>query len=387
MAGLPTSPRPRVLCFNGSGFIEGDTKVALGVARALAGVMQVEIISVPGAAADAFAALPGARVSRTCGESSLSRTLSGVGLGLLTWLRRRPALIYTYDRTHAADVACVLANVLRVPFVFHINNWVMFGKKPWRFRLAGRARELWSVSEFVRNAALAAGVKGNHVTLLNSLLDEPARESRSEARRALGIPEAQRAVVLVGRLSPFKGQATLVRAIADARLAARDVHAYVIGHDTGEGADDSPPRPDFAGYLRGLAEVLGCASRVHFFGWRPGALAFRAADVACVLSDAEPFGLVVPESIAAGVPLVATASGAIPELLEDRETALLVPPRQPLAVSDALVALFDDPALGQRLAASAADRTLLRLAPERFANEVRARVSALLRTSVPSGRT
>ncbi len=379
MARVDTDARPRILFFNGSSFIEGDTKVALGVARALASVSRLQIVTVPGEAADAFAALPGASVCRSRGTGSKSRALSAFGLGLSTCLRRRPALIYTYDRTHAADVACVLARALQIPFVFHINNWVMFDRHPWRFRLARRARELWSVSEFVNRAAVAAIAGGNHVTLINSLLDEPARESQASARDALGIPQAQRAVVLVGRLSPFKGQETLVRAMADPRLAAGDIHAYVVGHDTGEGADDFPARPDFAAYLRGLANELGCGGRVHFIGWKPGGLAFRAADVACVLSDAEPFGLVIPESIAAGVPLVATASGAIPEMLQDRETALLVPPRQPLAVANALLELFDQPALGRQLAARAAERTLPRLAPERFAEEVRARVDALLR--------
>ena len=375
---LSTDGAPRVLIFNGSGFIEGDTKVALGVARALAGTVSLEVVSAPGDAADAFAALPGAVVKRTCGSRLMARTVSALSLGLSAGLRRRPALIYTYDRTHAADVACLLGIALRIPFVFHINNSAVFSSQPWRFRMARHAQELWSVSEFVRSAALAAGVAGTHVTMFNALLDPPAEESRAEARRALGIPPEQRTVFLVGRLSPFKGQATLVRALADARLAERDVHAYIVGHGTGDGAAEFPPRRDFAAYLRALAEEVGSAERVHLLGWKRGSLAFRAADVACVLSDAEPFGLVVPEAVAAGVPLVAVRSGAIPELLEHGETALLVGPRDPRAVADSLVALFDEPALGRRLVTSAAQRCFPRLDEARFASEVRARVGALL---------
>jgi glycosyltransferase involved in cell wall biosynthesis len=149
-------------------------------------------------------------------------------------------------------------------------------------------------------------------------------------------------VGFVGRLIPHKGVDVLVRAVArDARLVA-DVYG------AGEEADA----------LAWLATELGVDARVTFHGHADEAslpAIYRRFDALAVPSVPQPgwieqFGRVVVEAQASGVPVVASASGALPDVVGD--AGLLVPPRDPGALAGALVRLLDEPDLWARLRAT-----------------------------------
>jgi glycosyltransferase involved in cell wall biosynthesis len=110
----------------------------------------------------------------------------------------------------------------------------------------------------------------------------------------------------------------------------------------------------------------------------PGALA--ALDVVAVPSWNEAFSLVTAEAMAAGRAVVASRAGALEELVSHEETGLLVPPRDPRALADALLRLAADPALAERLGREA------RRSATRFAREPRvAEVLALYERVLAGG--
>src|ERR1700722_12708493 len=122
---------------------------------------------------------------------------------------------------------------------------------------------------------------------------------------------------------------------------------------------DGPLRPS----LEELAKELN--GRCQFRGIQPAAIireALRSARVFCVPSvraangDSEGLGIVFAEAQAMGVPVVSTAHGGIPEVVEDRLTGLLVPERDYEALADALSLLLDDEDLWQRLHRGAQQR-------------------------------
>ena len=128
---------------------------------------------------------------------------------------------------------------------------------------------------------------------------------------------------------------------AIALLAERGIEASATL--AGEGQQDA---------YRQLAHRLGIGARVHFAGWlAPERLLelHRTSDALVLASRHEGMPMAIIEALAAGLPVIATPVGLIPETLRDGETALLVPPGEPVALADAMERLALDPALGRRL--------------------------------------
>lgn len=130
--------------------------------------------------------------------------------------------------------------------------------------------------------------------------------SREEAREFLRLPQNAWVVGNVGRLHPDKDQATLIRGFARAlpQLPADSLLAIM-----GSGRLEQS--------LRQLAQELGVAGRVRFLGQvAQGRCYFKAFDVFVLSSDCEPFGMVLLEAMAAGVPLMCTDCGGGREVVE-----------------------------------------------------------------------
>jgi Glycosyltransferase len=99
-------------------------------------------------------------------------------------------------------------------------------------------------------------------------------------------------------------------------------------------------------------------------------------------SRAEAFPLVIPETMAAGVPMVVTAVGAIPDFVKDGEDGFLVPPRDPAALAAAVNRLLDDEPLRRRMAEHVLQRARDEFDVEMCAARVRETIASLL----PPGR-
>jgi len=128
----------------------------------------------------------------------------------------------------------------------------------------------------------------------------------AEARQALGLAPDAWIIGNVGRLHPDKDQATLLRGFAQAWAKLPQEALLVI---IGSGRLEQN--------LKDLAVELGIAERVRFLGQVAQArLYFKAFDVFALSSDHEPFGMVLLEAMAANVPLLATACGGAPEIVE-----------------------------------------------------------------------
>jgi glycosyltransferase involved in cell wall biosynthesis len=134
------------------------------------------------------------------------------------------------------------------------------------------------------------------------------------------------AVLYAGVLTPLKGVDVLIDALASADGAAE---LWIIGR---------PIDPAYAAALRRRAEER-LPSRVHFIGHisqRDLAGRLAAARAFVLPSSSEGLPRVILEAMAVGVPVIATAVGGIPELVEDGVTGWLVPPRDPVALADRL---------------------------------------------------
>jgi glycosyltransferase involved in cell wall biosynthesis len=155
----------------------------------------------------------------------------------------------------------------------------------------------------------------------------------------------------VGRLQPWKGQDRFLEALAALRRRGHDVHGLVVG---GTAFDRSP---GFADELRGLIQRLDLEGRVTMTGQVDEAGPyFRLMDVAVNASEGEPFGIVLLEAMAAGVPVVAVADGGPLDIVAPGVTGLLVDSGEARALAGAIGTLLDDPDLRGAMSAAAIRR-------------------------------
>lgn len=174
--------------------------------------------------------------------------------------------------------------------------------------------------------------------------------SGAAIRRALGWQDNP-VVGIVGRLQPWKGQETFLRAAAQVAATHPEVGFAVVGGAVLGWEGDYPDQ------LRRLAEDLGIGDRVHFAGHQSDVYPwFDAMDVVVHASHGEPFGLVLVEAMALGKPLVATAAGGPLEIVEDGVSGLLVPPGDVQSLAVAVGRILADDELSQSLAVSARKR-------------------------------
>lgn len=150
-------------------------------------------------------------------------------------------------------------------------------------------------------------------------------ESRDAARKALGLPQGAWVVGNVGRLHPDKDQATLLHGFA---LALPQLPAGSLLAIMGSGPLEAT--------LNALAAQLGVVEKVRFLGQVPNGLRyFKAFDVFALTSDHEPFGMVLLEAMAAGVPIICTDCGGGREVVQ--EVGRLTPLGDATELANALV--------------------------------------------------
>lgn len=201
-------------------------------------------------------------------------------------------------------------------------------------------------------------------------------------RAALGIGPGDPLVAAVGNITQNRGQDVLIAALPAIRAKVPGARAVIVGAP-------HPRAPDLAYRDRLVAQArgLGLADAVTFAGHRDDvADVYAAADlVVNPRRVGEAFGRVPAEALAAGTPVVAMREGAVPEVLRDGETALLVEPGDSEALAAASVRLLTDEALRERLVADGRRDVLRRFSPQRSLAEFR-RVVEGVRTEAEAAR-
>jgi glycosyltransferase involved in cell wall biosynthesis len=259
----------------------------------------------------------------------------------------RAQVVHTHG--YRADVqAGAVARRLAIPTLSTTHG---FTGGDWKNRLfewlqvrsLRRAGAVVAVSRPQVERLRAGGVAADRIHLLpNAWGGKGGAHPRGEARRELGIPAGCFAVGWVGRLSFEKGADVLLDALARTRDPA------LVACLVGDGAERAR--------LVARARELGVHERVHWAGARPDAgRLFAAFDGFALSSRTEGTPMVLFEAIDAGVPVVATAVGGVPDVVGPDE-AWLVPPEDPAALARALDELRGDPGGAARRVSAARAR-------------------------------
>jgi glycosyltransferase involved in cell wall biosynthesis len=273
---------------------------------------------------------------------------------------RRADVLHTHTLAAANVLARLAGAAARVPVVSHLHienhfrpatRWLLARLDNATAPLAAR---LVAVSEDTRRAYERQGYPRGRIEVVYNGVDLPANGSyrRNDPAR---IGE-------VARLCDVKGQRELLQAVS--RLP--EARLVLAGRDLEQGGA-------YQDELERESERLGIRERVEFGFHEDVPALLETLDVVALPSWTEGLPLVLLEAMARGRPVVATTVGGTPELVTDGETGLLVPPRDPEALADALRRVLGDAELARRLGEAARARVA-----ERFsAAEQERRILAL----------
>jgi glycosyltransferase involved in cell wall biosynthesis len=264
--------------------------------------------------------------------------------------------------TFASQAAIAWCRLRRVPYVLLVESNDRDERPGWRRAVKGAvvpavvrgAAHVLVVGTLARESMLARGADPARIDVFADTIDVAAfgeqadalAPRRDELRREAGLGPDDVAVLSVARLSPEKGLDTLIRAVA----AAGDPRLVLVV------AGDGPERKRLQALARdtGVRLVL-----LPHTPWERISEVYAVADVFALLSTHEPWGVVVNEAAASGLPLVLSDRvGAAHDLLEDGRNGVLVPAGDAVAAGDALRALVAD--TDRRRAMGDASRQLVR---------------------------
>jgi glycosyltransferase involved in cell wall biosynthesis len=281
-----------------------------------------------------------------------------------------------FDLVHAhifaSAVAAAIATLGKgVPLV--ITEHTEASWQTWRTRRVSRwahrrAKRVIAVSTPIERRLIERdGVPSHLVTRIPNAVIPASDEPPDPAGP---LPDAWVEGPLVGvvaRLQPEKGVANFLKAAARVSEISPRARFLVVG--------DGPLREE----LLNLVEHLGISERVRFLGYRTDSRALMGLmDLLVVPSLTEGSPLIVLEAMAAGVPVVASAVGGIPDQVRHGREGILVPPDDPDALGDALGALLRDPAYARRLGEAGRRRT-----ENEFSHETLVRrIEAVYRTAI-----
>ena len=252
-------------------------------------------------------------------QAVVSSGVSGLYVGTAIALRRHAIHAYNEHRQVGLDLSRRREAMLRL--------------------IVKRLDLVIAVSAEQRGVWLARGYPPDRiVTVANGVEANTAAGTRVATRRALGISDSAIVALLVARLRPEKRVADFARAVA----RSRQTHPELIGLIAGEGPDQTA-----------VQAAVTDPDAVRLLGHRddiPRLLA--AADVFVLTSEYEALPMAILEAMAAGLPVIATRVGGIPDIVEERVTGILVAPGNIEQIAAGLTKLTDDHSLRRAMGAA-----------------------------------
>jgi glycosyltransferase involved in cell wall biosynthesis len=246
--------------------------------------------------------------------------------------RYGPDLVHLHSRRGADWLGALAARRCRRPAV--LTRRVTNPEPPWvvpvKYKLYQR---VIAISQAIADGLTEAGVRADKIRLVHSAVP-PAAANGWERARFLETFDLPSDAVVVGMAAQFirrKGHDVLIRALPALRVSHPDLRFLLFG------------KGPLFGDVRRQLEAGFLDDRVSLIGFRDDFREFIGClDLLVHPALDEGLGVVLLEAAAAGVPVVATPVGGIPEIVRDGETGLLVPPEDPAALARAIHQLIDD---------------------------------------------
>ncbi|MDI6766418.1 MAG: glycosyltransferase family 4 protein [Bacteroidota bacterium] len=244
----------------------------------------------------------------------------------------------------------------KVPLVLQKQVSSNINKKDFLHRqIYSQVSEVFVLSNFLKqNIIDTCPISGSKVVVIpGGVRSEDfvvSTETRNRIRKELGISSDELVFGTVGRIDRGKGYEELLNAFDRLVRKKMNVKLVIVGEPTiGETA--------FAAEMKSLIKKLGIESDIVFTGYRSDIPQILSAFDAFVLASYnEAFGYVIVEALASKLPVIGTNTGGVPDIIQDNENGLLVPPGDANSLMNAMLKLYNDEKLRNRFSISGYER-------------------------------
>ena len=230
---------------------------------------------------------------------------------------------------------------------------------------------LIAVSGEVRRHLVGQGIHESRISIVPNGIEVPdwSSDRRVQARKSLGIPLDVPVIGTTARLTELKGINHALYAVSQIREDMPNIRYVVFG--------DGQQREE----LQTIAQSLGITENVMWMGYRNDVQnLLPALDIFLFPSLREAMGISIVEAMAAKIPTIATTIGGIPEVVTS-DVGILVPPADPVAMSEAVISLLRDPAKRAELGSRAWERAQSEFSAQKMAARTLGVYAALLEKS------
>lgn len=273
--------------------------------------------------------------------------------------RMKPDIVYCHS-SKAGGIGRLACMGLGMRVVYNPHGWSfsMRGSrvKSWLYLaieklLAHFTTQIVVISNYEKLTAVSHGVgRMERIRVIFNGVDVPVLKraaQRGMRRKELGIADDAYVVGMVGRISPQKAPEVFVRMAEEVKRAIVGAHFLIVGDGDGRGAIEEEIR------RRGLSDCFTIT------GWVDNAEEYIAAmDQAVLLSRWEGFGLALAEYMVERKPIVATETGAIPDIITDQYNGMLVPVDDAHRAAEAVIELYNNEDMRKELVDNAEMKAL-----------------------------
>ena len=218
-----------------------------------------------------------------------------------------------------------------------------------------RADRIVAVSNSMKALLTQHGIAAQKIRVIHNAIDPNETvpsTSGKEIRQRYGLTSDQKVIGVIGRLNPEKGQMIFLRAMEKTARSFPGVKALIIG----DGQDRA--------MLEGFCREKGLSDHVVFLGYQEEiADYYQALDLLVLPSLSEGLPNTVLEAMSFGVPVLATAVGGVPEIIQNGN-GMMVPPNDPGTLAERMIELLGDGALRQAIGLKGKNSLYPRFAPD-----------------------
>lgn len=188
--------------------------------------------------------------------------------------------------------------------------------------------------------------------------------SRQESRIPFGLPVDVPIVMQIARFQPIKGQMILLEALAHlVQLQNGSIPLVVFVGDILDATHNDAIL--YKKLVEERAKREDLQNHVRFLGWQDDVpQLMRAADIVVIPSDYETFSMTTIEAMAVGTLVIATSSGGPAEIIQNEITGVLIPPKNPLILAEAIHISLSDPSRSEEIASKAKEFVALNYSPK-----------------------